>query len=89
MAPFYKYAYFELGLVIDEKLFNSMEEENSLIFGKLDENIEYARSEEGDLELRNCIIEKAHYMAVIGIELVFIYLSLNLTFLGCYLKCFR
>jgi len=66
MAPFYAELCEELGQTIDKKLLNELKDKNKAKLAELDKKIASAEELEGEQELREATVDKAHYLAQIG-----------------------
>lgn len=66
MAPFYKVFCKQLHIPVDQVLANEMEAANGSRLKELDENIKKAEDSEGETEIREAMIAKAHYLSKIG-----------------------
>ncbi|KAM7538303.1 hypothetical protein Aperf_G00000075278 [Anoplocephala perfoliata] len=66
MTPFYKLVCKQLRLPEDQALVASMQMANDAKLKELDENIKKAEESEGETEIREAMIAKAHYISKIG-----------------------
>uniref|UniRef100_A0A5K3EF25 26S proteasome non-ATPase regulatory subunit 6 n=1 Tax=Mesocestoides corti TaxID=53468 RepID=A0A5K3EF25_MESCO len=66
MTPFYKIVCDQLQLKEDEDLINQMQSANEAKMKELEENIKKAEESEGETEIRDAMIAKAHYLSKIG-----------------------
>lgn len=66
MTPFYKIICKQLHLPEDRSLVSSMQIANEEKLKELDENIKKAEESEGEAEIREAMVAKAHYLSKIG-----------------------
>lgn len=66
MHPFYLELCADLGWQVDEALAKSLDEACAAKLVKLDEKIEDATLNSGETEIRDAMVEKAEYYALIG-----------------------
>jgi len=66
MAPLYQIYAKDLNWTVDNTLLESMKEENAKALKEMDASIEDAEENLGESELREALLKKAEYLAVIG-----------------------
>ncbi len=66
MTPYYKTVCKQLHVPVDQSLVNLMQAANDARLKELDENIKKAEESDGDTEIREAMIAKAHYLSKIG-----------------------
>jgi len=66
MAPLYQIYAKDLGWSVDKNLLDSMKEDNTKTLKELDDSIKDAEENLGESELREALLKKAEFFAVIG-----------------------
>jgi len=66
MAPLYQIYAKDLGWTVDKNLLESMKEDNTKTLKELDDSIKDAEENLGESELREALLKKAEFFAVIG-----------------------
>lgn len=66
MAPFYKLMVEELGVPLDQKLYDAMVAKNEEELKKFDDKATDAEQNQGETEINEAFLQKADYYAQIG-----------------------
>ncbi|KAL5111034.1 26S proteasome non-ATPase regulatory subunit 6 [Taenia crassiceps] len=80
MAPFYKIVCKQLHLLESQQLIGEMQKANDEKLRALDGNIKMAEESDGETEIREAMIAKAHYLSKIGSKTVLPGCRLDITF---------
>eukprot|EP01023_Acetabularia_acetabulum_P002035 TRINITY_DN1078_c0_g3_i1.p1 TRINITY_DN1078_c0_g3~~TRINITY_DN1078_c0_g3_i1.p1 ORF type:complete len:315 (-),score=51.81 TRINITY_DN1078_c0_g3_i1:20-964(-) len=66
MLPIYEYVCKELNMTVDPKLVSEMKKNNEAKLKEMQEQLENAEKNEGETEVRDCLLHIAEYYATIG-----------------------